>query len=200
MHNSTDRYSTGSFATASDKITNSLKAECVFFSESFSTLFPPKTIAAFWLPLFCYRRQSLVRRTQDQESAHLGLTLGYASELPGLFHHPMEITSTSVSLYLSSCTLQVLWAELSLHVQHVQCITNPQSWPRASNTKMNQIIVTKCQKMHSQKNQMVGRRPAKKWDFFPFSLFSFVQLSTLYVNPTNIHPKSKSHSLLVFLD
>lgn len=165
---------------------------------SFSTLFPPQTIAAFWLPFSCYRRQSLVSRTQDQESAHLGFTLGYASDLLGLFHHLMETTSTSVSLYFCSCTLQVLWAELSLHVQHVQCITNPQSWPTASNTKINQIIVTKCQKMHSQKNQMVGRRPLKKCHFFPFSFLSLVQLSTLYVNPTNIHPKNKSHSLLVF--
>lgn len=156
---------------------------------SFSTLSPLQTIAAFWLP-FCYRRQSLVSSTQDQESAHLGFTLGYANDLSGLFQHPMETTSTSVSLYFCSCTLQVLWAELSLHVQ---CITNPQSWPRASNTKINQIIVTKCQKMHSQKSQMVGRRPVKKCHFFPFSFLSLVQLSTLQVNPTNIHPKSKNH-------
>lgn len=104
----------------------------------------------------------------------------------------METNITFVCLYFCFYILQVLQAKLSLHVQLVMHNKLPVLVMAltSSNTNINQIIVTKRQKMHSQRNQMVGRGACTEVSFFPFSLpLSF---STLYRNPTNIHPRSKS--------
>lgn len=173
-----------------------IKSWICFFLCIFPTPVPTPDYCSILAAIFLLKEAKFSKQDTDRESAHSGFPLGYSSDLQfDLFHHPMETNSTFVHLYFCSYTLQVLWAERSLHVQGVMHNKSPVLVMAStfSNTKINQIIVTKCQKMYSQRNQMFGRRACTEVSFFPFSLPLSLWTSTLYVNLTNTHPKSKSN-------
>lgn len=126
-----------------------IKKWTCFFLCIFPTSVPTPDYCSILAAIFLIKEAKL-----NKQDTRLGVsTLGLYSWLcqwPAVWPFPpcMETNITFVCLYFCSYILQVLRAKLSLHVQLVMHNKLPVLVMAltSSNTNINQIIVTKCQK------------------------------------------------------
>lgn len=150
-----------------------IKKWTCFFLCIFPTSVPTPDYCSILAAIFLIKEAKFNKQDTRPGVRTLGL-YSCLCQWPAVWPFPpcMETNITFVCLYFCSYILQVLRAKLSLHVQLVMHNKLPVLVMAltSSNININQIIVTKCQKMHSQRNQMVGRGACTEVSFFPFSL------------------------------